>query len=106
MKKKVGFTFGSHSLLKTLFINLCIFLIYVYFGKEGLSFASINASASAIWPPTGIALAAVLIFGYRVVPAIFLGAFIVNITTAGTITTSLAIATGNTLEAIVGAYLV
>src|SRR5258708_650368 len=106
MKKKVIHAFASNSVLKTFVINLCIFIIYTYFGKVGLSYASINPSASAIWPPTGIALASLLIFGYRAIPAIFLGAFVVNITTAGTIATSLAIAMGNTLEGIVGAYLV
>src|SRR6266404_1127650 len=106
MKKKVTYLISSHSPFKTILINLCIFLLYVFFGKQGLSFASVNPSTSAIWPPTGIALAAILIFGYRVVPAIFLGAFVVNITTAGTVATSLVIALGNTLEGIIGAYLV
>ena len=47
-----------------------------------------NPSASAVWPPTGIALAATLLLGYRIWPAILLGAFLVNITTAGTPATS------------------
>ena len=65
-----------------------------------------HANASVVWPPTGIALAAVLIWGPRVWPGIFLGAFVVNETTAGSLWTSLAIAVGNTLEALIGAYLV
>ena len=44
--------------------------------------------------------------GYRVWPAIFVGAFLVNVTTAGNIATSLGIAAGNTLEAVCGAWLV
>ena len=59
-----------------------------------------------MWPPTGIALAAFLILGYWVWPAILVGAFLVNQTTAGTVATSVGIAVGNTLEGIVGAYLV
>ncbi len=47
-----------------------------------------------------------LVLGYRVWPAIFAGAFVVNVTTAGSIVTSLGIATGNTLEAVAGACLV
>ena len=47
-----------------------------------------------------------LLLGYRAWPAIFVGAFLVNLTTAGDIPTSLAIATGNTLEAVAGAWLV
>src|SRR6266403_4331753 len=83
-------------------------LVALYFvaGKLALKLAFLNASASAVWPCTGIALAALLIFGYRVWPAIFVGGFFVNFTTAGTILTSVSIATGNTLEAVVGCYLV
>jgi signal transduction histidine kinase len=80
--------------------------IYTLAGKLGLALAFVNASATAVWPPTGIALAAVLVFGPRVWPGIFLGAFLTNETTAGSVVTSLLIASGNTLEALVGAYLV
>src|SRR2546421_11880103 len=79
----------------------------VYFGsaKAGLAFAFANQSVTSIWPPTGLALAAVLIWGYRMWPAIAAGAFLANITTAGPVPSVLAIATGNTLEALVGALL-
>jgi signal transduction histidine kinase len=83
-------------------------LIVVYFiaGKLGLRLAFVHASASPVWPPAGIALATLLVLGYRTWPAIFLGAFLVNLTTAGNIPTSLGIAAGNTLEAFCGAWLV
>jgi signal transduction histidine kinase/CheY-like chemotaxis protein len=81
-------------------------IAYFAAGKLGLHFAFVHASASAVWPPTGIALAATLLFGHRVWPAIFLGAFLVNVVTSGSIPSSLGIATGNTLEAVVGAILV
>jgi len=81
-------------------------LVYFAAGKLGLRLASINASASAVWPPTGIALAALLLLGARAWPAIFLGAFAVNVTTTGLVVSSLGIAMGNTLEAVLGAYLV
>ena len=79
-----------------------------YFGVAylGLELASINPSATPIWPATGLAIAAVLLWGYRITPAIFIGAFIVNYITAGSPLTSLAIAFGNTLEAVATAYLV
>jgi diguanylate cyclase (GGDEF)-like protein len=78
-----------------------------YFGlaKAGLAFAFANQSVSAVWPPTGLALAAVLIWGYRMWPAVLAGAFLANITTAGPFLGVLGIATGNTLEAVVGAWL-
>src|SRR5438552_860422 len=79
---------------------------YVIAGKLSLSLASIHPSATAVWLPTGLALAALLLHGPRLWPAIFLGAFVVNITTAGSWVTALGIALGNTLEALVGASLV
>jgi TolB-like protein/integral membrane sensor domain MASE1/class 3 adenylate cyclase/Flp pilus assembly protein TadD len=81
-------------------------IIYFVAGKLGLMLASLHASASPVWPPAGIALAALLLLGYRAWPAIFIGAFLVNVTTAGNVATSFAIATGNTLEALAGAWLV
>jgi len=80
--------------------------VYFAVAKLSLALASINPSATPIWPPTGFALAAVLLRGYRVSAAIFLAALITNATTAGSINTSLAIAAGNTLEGLVGAYLI
>lgn len=79
---------------------------YLVVAKLSLALASVHPSATPIWPPTGFGLAVVLLLGYRISPAIFLPAFIVNATTAGSIYTSLAIATGNTLESLVGAYLI
>src|SRR6266513_5577406 len=81
-------------------------VVYFIAGKLGLMLASLHASASPVWPSAGIALAALLVLGYRTWPAIFIGAFLVNFTTAGNIATSLGIATGNTLEAVCGAWLV
>jgi PAS domain S-box-containing protein len=80
--------------------------VYFYAGKLGLAMAFVHPSATSVWPPAGIALAAVLFLGYWVWPAILLGAFLVNITTEGSVATSLGIAVGNTLEAILGAFLV
>jgi signal transduction histidine kinase len=85
---------------------LALLLVYLAAGKLGLSLASVHASASPVWPPTGIALAAALILGTGVWPALLLGAFLVNVTTAGDASTSLGIAVGNTLEALVGAGVV
>ena len=79
---------------------------YVVAGKLGLSLAFVHASATAVWPPTGIALAALLLYGYAMWPAIFVGAFLVNVTTAGSVASSLGIAAGNTFEALVGVWLV
>ena len=80
--------------------------IYAVVGKLSLLLASIHPSASPVWPPTGIALAMLLLFGPRFWPSILLGAFVVNVTTAGSILTSLLISIGNTLEAVIGSALI
>jgi integral membrane sensor domain MASE1/serine phosphatase RsbU (regulator of sigma subunit) len=82
-------------------------LAAVYYGaaKLGLSLAFTTPSVTAVWPPTGIALAAVLLLGYRIWPGVALGAFLANAWTDVPIYTTLGITAGNTLEALVGAYL-
>jgi diguanylate cyclase len=81
----------------------CLAAIYFVAAKLGLQLAFVHPSASSVWPGTGIALAAMLLLGYRVWPGIFLGAFVANWATAGSIATSLGIALGNTLEGLAGA---
>lgn len=84
----------------------CLAVIYFIAAKLGLKFAFLYPSASSVWPGTGIALASILLLGYRVWPGIFLGAFFANVTTAGSIATSIGIAFGNTLEGLIGARFV
>jgi integral membrane sensor domain MASE1 len=91
---------------RNLAIVAILLVVYVLAGKLGLRLAFANPSATAVWPPTGIALAAFLLIGYWVWPAILLGAFLTNLLTAGSIATSISIAVGNTLEGVLGAYLV
>ena len=79
--------------------------LYFLVAKGGLALASIHPSASPVWPPSGVALAALLLAGLRLWPAIFIGAFLANIVTFGSFLTSLAIAGGNTLEAATTAWL-
>jgi PAS domain S-box-containing protein len=78
---------------------------YFVLAKFGLALASLHPSASPIWPPSGLALAAFLLWGNRVWPAIGVGAFVANATTFGTFSTSVAIAIGNTLEGLLTAWL-
>jgi integral membrane sensor domain MASE1/serine phosphatase RsbU (regulator of sigma subunit) len=82
-------------------------LAAVYYGaaKLGLSLAFTTPSVTAVWPPTGIALAAVLLLGYRMWPGIALGAFLANAWTDVPLYTTLGITAGNTLEALTGAFL-
>lgn len=93
-------------LLQRLVTLLALMVAYVIAGKLGLRLAFHHASASPVSPASGLALVAVLVLGPGAWSAIFTGAFLVNVTTAGTVATSLGVALGNTLEALVGAYLV
>jgi diguanylate cyclase (GGDEF)-like protein len=80
--------------------------VYYFAAKLGLRFAYINSSVTTIWPPAGIALAAFVLLGYRVWPAILGAAFLANFTTTGFVGPSIGIAIGNTLEGLLAAYLV
>lgn len=80
--------------------------VYYFAAKLGLRFAFINSSVTAVWPPAGIALAAFVLFGYRIWPAIFGAAFLANVTTTGAVLPSIGIAVGNTVEGLLGSYLV
>src|SRR5437773_12270797 len=72
--------------------------VYFFAAKLGLRFAYINGSVTTIWPPAGIALAAFVLLGYRVWPAILGAAFLANFTTTGAVLPSIGIAVGNTVE--------
>jgi PAS domain S-box-containing protein len=81
-------------------------IVYLVAAKLGLSLASQAEQVTTVWPPTGIALAAVVLLGPRWTwPGIAAGAFLANVTAREPIPTALVIAAGNTLEAVVGAWL-
>jgi diguanylate cyclase (GGDEF)-like protein len=80
-------------------------VIYFAAAKLALSFAIPPGYATAVWPPSGIALAAMLLFGNRVWPGVWLGAALVNFTVNGSPVVALVIGAGNTLEALAGATL-
>lgn len=100
--------------LKWLFTVLGLAAIYYAAARLGLLLAFADTNASPVWPPSGIALTALLLFGYRLLPGIAIGAFAANyaefaanqVATGNTaIVVSSAIAIGNTLEAVLGCYL-
>ncbi|TMA54360.1 MAG: hypothetical protein E6J75_13995 [Deltaproteobacteria bacterium] len=79
--------------------------VYVVAAKLGLRLAFVADQVTLVWPPTGIALAAVLVFGNRAWPGIAAGAFLANATHHEPLGTACGIAVGNTLEAVIGAWL-
>jgi integral membrane sensor domain MASE1 len=70
-----------------------------------LALAFANSSVTAIWPPTGVALAALVLRGYRAWPGVAVDALVANLTTAAPVASAPGIMAGNTLEALVGARL-
>jgi len=79
----------------------------VYFGgaKLGLNLAVGHGVITPVWPPTGIAIAALLLLGPRLWPAVAIGAFAGNATSGVSLWVAAGIAVGNTLEAVVAVYL-
>ena len=78
---------------------------YFAAGRVGLATPFTNGNISPVWPASGIALAAVLVWGYRVSPAIAAGAFLVNFWSPVPHNAALGLAIGNTLAAVTGAFL-
>jgi signal transduction histidine kinase/integral membrane sensor domain MASE1/ActR/RegA family two-component response regulator len=79
--------------------------VYYVSAKLGFTLAFVAEQVTTVWPPTGISLAAVLMLGYRVWPGVLIGALLANLTTNEPLPVAAAIAAGNTLEALAGAWL-
>src|SRR5438445_9331063 len=73
---------------------LIVAAVYFAAAKLGLRLAFYHPSATPVWPPTGIALASMLLLGYRAGPGLFLGAFLANITTYGSVWDSVSLHLG------------
>src|SRR5258706_3756588 len=82
-----------------------VLFAYVVTARLGLRLDAVGGVATPVWPPTGIALAALLLGGVQLWPAVALGALIANLSVGVAPLSALAIAAGNTLEAVVGAAL-
>jgi integral membrane sensor domain MASE1 len=102
--------------LRTITLVLAVAAAYCVTGRLGLLMAIPPGYATPVWPPSGIALAAILLYGYAVWPGIVLGSLLVNIGTSFDTTTVMAllksvalamsIGVGAALQAMVGAFLV
>jgi integral membrane sensor domain MASE1/anti-sigma regulatory factor (Ser/Thr protein kinase) len=86
-------------------LPILVAVAYVIAAKLGFTLAFTTKQVTAVWPPTGIALAALLLWGYRVWPGIWIGAFASNALSSEPLWTAAAIATGNTLAPVFGYFL-
>ena len=80
-------------------------LAYFITAQIGLSLSLLEHSVTVFWPPSGIALAAMLLYGYRLWPWVFAGSFFSNLVSSLPVLSVLGMAGGSTLEALLGAYL-
>ena len=78
-------------------------LAYVALAKLGLMMDAVAGFATLVWPASGLSLAALLLRGQRLWPAVALGAFLSNLWVGAAPLLAAGIALGNTLEAIAGA---
>lgn len=92
-------------------------ILYFFTGKLGLSLSAISPYSTVIWPPSGIALGLLLVWGVRAWPGILLGSFLLNLEIAHALTFSLdiplskilvaaGIATGSTLQAVATTWVI
>jgi len=78
--------------------------LYVIAARAGLQLDAISGFATLVWPPTGIALASLILGGYGLWPGVLIGAVVANLLTGAPILVATGIGVGNTLEALLGAY--
>lgn len=101
-------TYPSRSRREYIFsVGATVVLFALYFGtaRFGLSLQAVSGFATLVWFPSGLGVAALLLFGYRLWPGILLGAFLVNLLNGAPLFVAVGIGVGNTLEALVGSAL-
>ena len=93
-----------HARARAVVLNLALAAVYVAVARLGLRLDAVGGFATLVWPATGISLAALLLFGYRVWPGVAVGAVITNLGIGAPPAVACAIGVGNTLEAVAGAW--
>lgn len=86
-------------------LGLVFALAYFVSGRLGLSLSVVENNVTLIWPPTGLALFALVVFGLRFWPWILVGSLATTLSTGIAWGGAISIAVGNTLEAVVAFYL-
>ncbi|HET7462393.1 MAG TPA: MASE1 domain-containing protein [Longimicrobium sp.] len=91
----------SRALLRATLLALAYFVA----GRVGLSLAFVQANASPVWPPSGVAVAGLLLMGMRFWPAVYVAAVAVTLTTGVPLPYAMLAGVGNVLDALIGAWL-
>ena len=79
--------------------------VYHLAARLGLLMANVQPNTSPVWPPTGIAISALLLFGKKYWPGITLGVFLGYLLNNNSLNVTIGLAIGNTLEAVVAVFL-
>ncbi|HMC55920.1 MAG TPA: MASE1 domain-containing protein [Gemmatimonadaceae bacterium] len=79
--------------------------LYVLVARTGLAIDPVAGFATFVWPPSGISLAVLLLFGVRLWPGVLLGAFVTNVLTGAPPFVAVGIALGNTSEVLLGTWM-
>ena len=89
----------------TIFGIIALAGVYVGAARAGLALDAVSGFATLVWAPSGISLAALLIFGRRLWPGVAIGALVANLLTGAPLAVAAGIAVGNTAEALIAALL-
>jgi signal transduction histidine kinase len=95
--------FATNRVRRALTIS-ALAIVYVVAARAGLMLDAVAGFATLVWPPSGLALAALLILGMDLWPGVFIGAFVANLITGAPVPVALGIGLGNTLEAVLAVY--
>jgi len=92
--------------VREFWIDALVILAYFVVARLGLKLAQLQPGMDIIWLPAGISFAAILLRGNRIAPALFVASVLVELTTPATFPVAVAIAAGNTAEAMLGGHLI
>ncbi len=99
-----GASTSGGDLRRLVITGVCVAAVYVVAARLGFLASFVAEQITTVWAPTGIAVAALLLWGRRLWPAVWLAAFAGNAGTEAPVWTAVIIATGNTLEAVAAAW--
>jgi len=100
-------TFDSAQSAATYLVELLLVAaIYVGVAESARLLPAMNPAATPCWPPTGFALALVLLRGYRIWPAVLAGALFPHLIAGRSVLEFGSVGIGTLLAALAGAWLI
>jgi len=105
VRKSLQSALSDRERVRPAVMMVALFVAYVASARLGIALSVAHGVITPVWAPTGISLAALVLYGPRLWPAVALGAVVANATSGASGIDALFISVGNTLEAVVGSYL-